>query len=397
MSASASINDLAGSAAQLFRQRFGAEPAAVAVAPGRVNLIGEHVDYEGGLVMPMAIDRWVAVALKPVAAPLLRGASQFGCEDDAVQEFPADDRSGNGPWLKYVAGVLNGYRERGWKPEGVDVAVVASLPAGAGLSSSAALETAAAIAMEVAGAPGLAPSDRARLCQQAEHDFAGVPCGIMDQLAVGCAEAGHALAIDCRSLECSPVALPDDLSALVIDTGVRHELGQSEYPKRRAECREAAGILGVELLRDASIEEVQAKLNDKERITLRNRAAHVVSEISRVRDFSEALGSGDRDGIARAMADSHDSLRDLFEVSCAELDALVSIGRGLQGVVGCRMTGGGFGGSAVMLVESAAADGIEQGIVEGYHAATGLRARVLRVQPAAGAASAGFKTEITTP
>ena len=397
MNGSSSIAELAAAAVTLFRQRFEAEPDAVAAAPGRVNLIGEHVDYEGGLVMPMAIDRWLVAALKTSDHPVVRGVSAAGDGDaSGIVEISADDRSARGPWVKYIAGVLNGYRELGWGVAGVDVAVVSSLPAGAGLSSSAALETAVAVALEQRGAPALEPADRARLCQQAEHDFAGVPCGVMDQLAVGCANEGHALAIDCRTLDCSPVALPSGLVALVVDTGVRHELGESEYPKRRAECREAADLLGVELLRDAVIDQAQARLAGDDRAVLRNRATHVINEISRVRDFVAALQADDRGGIRRAMAWSHDSLRDLYEVSCPELDALVSLGRELPGVVGCRMTGGGFGGSAVMLVEEGVVGSVAEAVVEGYRLATGLEASVLKVAPVAGAAAVELAPEAVT-
>ncbi len=386
MTAPVTITELANHAATLFRRKFEAEPDAIAVAPGRVNLIGEHVDYEGGLVMPMAIDRWLAVALRTTQHPVIRGASaDLEASRSQLVEGAADDRSGAGPWVKYVAGVLNGYNALGWDVAGIDIASASSVPAGAGLSSSAALETAAAVAMEQCGAPELEPAERARLCQQAEHEFAGVPCGIMDQLAVGCAREGHALFLDCRSLACSPVALPADLSVLVVDTGVRHELGQSEYPKRRAECREAAKALCVDCLRDACIKDVETAFSGNGHAVLRHRASHVVNEIARVGAFAEALERNDRQGIRRAMAESHDSLRDLYEVSCNELDALVGIGREFPEVVGCRMTGGGFGGSVVMLVDAAAVGRVAEATRDAYRRLTGLEAGVLKVVPTAGA------------
>lgn len=353
------------------------------VAPGRVNLIGEHVDYEGGLVLPMAIDRWVAVAFGEHDQPIVRGVTASASGETCEQA--TGERQPDGPWVKYVAGVLDGYRQLGWEAGGASVAVASTLPAGAGLSSSAALETATAVAMEDSAATTLSPKDRALLCQKAEHEFAGVPCGIMDQLTVGCAREGHALSIDCRSLDWEAVALPEGFAVLVVDTGVGHELGESEYPKRRAECREAADLLGVDLLSDADPSLIEKRLPGNGLATVRNRARHVVNEIGRVRKFAIALENNDREGIARTMAGSHDSLRDLYEVSCDELDALVTIGRDLDGVVGCRMTGGGFGGSVVMLVEADAGDAVEREIVLRYAAATGLEAATIRVKPVDGA------------
>lgn len=386
MNQSTSISALAADAAEAYRLHFREEPIAIGVAPGRVNLIGEHVDYEGGLVLPMAINRWLAVALGVNEEAILRGTSpQTASSEGGVDEWRDSDPSGSRSWLKYVAGVSHGYRELGWSAAGVNVAIASSLPLGAGLSSSAAIETAAAIAMEAAGAPALSSVDRALLCQKAEHDFAGVPCGLMDQLTVGCAKLDHALLIDCRSQETTPVPLPTNVEVLVVNTGVRHDLGQSEYPKRRAECREAAKLLGVELLRDATTEGVRRTLVGEARATIRNRAEHVVLEIARVREFSHALEANDLVGLGRLMGESHDSLRDLFEVSCGELDALVSIGRAIPNVIGCRMTGGGFGGSAVFLVVKSAIEAVASEIQSRYRVETGLEAEPLRVTPACAA------------
>lgn len=367
----------------MFEENFGTEPAAVGVAPGRVNLIGEHVDYEGGLALPMAINRWIAVALKTCDQARVKGVTTES--PGKPWEQTTGKRRPDGPWVKYIVGVLEGYRRLGWKAAGANIAVSSSLPAGAGLSSSAALETAAAVAMEACGAPALPAKDRAALCQRAEQDFAGVPCGIMDQLTAGCARAGHALSIDCRDLECATVALPQGISVLVVDTRVRHKLGESEYPRRRSECRKAAELLNVKLLRDASLDQIETRLDHARDHVISRRARHVVSEIERVTEFVAALRLDDREGIRRAMSGSHDSLRDLFDVSCPELDTLVEIGREQQGVVGCRMTGGGFGGSVVMLVETTFLNAVETEILSRYSAATGLEARALRVEPAAAA------------
>jgi galactokinase len=385
---SRTIADLAAEAAAAFRLKFNQEPRAIGVAPGRVNLIGEHVDYEGGLVLPMAIDRWLVVALGTHDEDVMRGASvQMDSAAGTVTEWgPGNDSCATG-WLKYVAGVWHGYRERGWAPRGINLAVVSSLPPGAGLSSSAALETATAVAMESAGAPALSADERAMLCLKAEHDFAGVPCGAMDQLVVGKAEAGRALLIDCRSLETQSVPLPDGIGVLVVNTGVRHELAASEYPKRRAECREAAALLGVEMLREATLNSPAKTLLGAGHATLRNRAEHVVREIERTRAFADAMAASDLAAAGELMRASHDSLRDLFEVSCAELDTLVTVGRGMPEVLGCRMTGGGFGGSAVFLVEESSIEAVARDIQSRYRAEIGLEAEALLVSPV-GAAQA---------
>lgn len=382
MNQSRTIADLAIEASRDYREQFGHEPRAIGVAPGRVNLIGEHVDYEGGLVLPMAIDRWLAVALGTNDDGVLRGISrQIAGPGGAISEWREGVDTVSCGWLKYVGGVWHGYRELGWDARGVNFAVASSIPPGAGLSSSAALETATAAAMESAGAPELSPDERAMLCLKAEHDFAGVPCGAMDQLVVGKAEAGQALLIDCRSLETSPVRLPDGIGILVVNTGVRHELAASEYPRRRAECREAAALLGVESLRDATMDGVEKSLAGEGRETIRNRAEHVIREIARTRSFSEAMAASDLAAAGALMRESHDSLRDLFEVSCAELDALVTIGRDLPDVLGCRMTGGGFGGSAVFLVVESSIDAAAREIQARYRAETGVDAEALRVYP----------------
>ncbi|MFM9091535.1 MAG: galactokinase, partial [Verrucomicrobiota bacterium] len=332
---------------------FGTAPALRVRAPGRVNLIGELVDYVGGLVLPVAIDRAIHAAAAPNGTSRLRLVSEV--PGVAAVEVPVDalgPRAGADHWLNYVLGVLAQYRDRGWKVPGLDVLFAGDLPLGAGLSSSAALETATALLLEGLSGRGLDPIGRARLCQQAEHGHAGVPCGLMDQLAVGAGRAGHALLIACRDLRVTPVPLPPDWSIVVADTRVKHELADGEYRRRREDCEAAARALGVSTLRDANPELLAAnaaRLDER----LARRARHAVTEIARVPAFVAAAAAGDAGAAGELLRASHLSLRDDFEVSCPELDALAEAawrGGAALGVIGARMTGGGFGGATITLV-----------------------------------------------
>ena len=243
-----------------FAARFGTAPTLRVRAPGRVNLIGEHVDYVGGLVLPVAIDRAIHAAAAPNASARLRLVSE--APGVAPVEVPLDalaPRTGSEHWLNYILGVLTQYRERGWAVPGFDVLFSGDLPLGAGLSSSAALETATALLLEGLNGRTMDPIERARLCQQAEHRHAGVPCGLMDQLAVAAGLPGHALLIDCRELRVTPVPLPPEWSIVVADTRVKHALADGEYRRRREDCEEAARRLGVASLREATPDLVAAR------------------------------------------------------------------------------------------------------------------------------------------
>ncbi|NBT13871.1 MAG: galactokinase [Planctomycetia bacterium] len=352
-------------------------------APGRVNLIGEHTDYNAGFVLPMAIERGVSIAITRRAddACTFRSASEPGV---ATFDLGAPLTPGRTDWTRYPAGVIAGYRRLGWSIPGFDAAVTADLPAGGGLSSSAALEVATATAVETLCGRSLKPLERALLCQRAEHEFAGVPCGIMDQCAVACGRAGHALLIDCRSHEIRAVPFGDgDVSLLVVNSGVRHSLDDGEYARRRAECESAAARLGCRSLRDVTPEGWAAcrdALPDRER----RRARHVLTENERTLAFVTALGRRDWPAAGRLMRDSHASLRDDYEVSCRELDLLYELASDMPGVFGCRMTGGGFGGCAIALVSSAAADATAEAIRRGYRDATGIDAVMFTTAAAAG-------------
>ncbi len=334
-----------------FRARFGGQPR-VFFAPGRVNLIGEHTDYNGGLVMPMAPGFGVTVGVAPRKDRMLRVYSE--AFDAEVMLTPAG--SPRGDWTDYVRGVAIELLRDGVQVPGVDMTIHGDLPLGAGLSSSAALEVAVALALwRLAGAE-VEPVRLAKLAQRAENDFVGMRCGIMDQLASACALEGHAVMIDCATLAMQHLPLPADAVIVVTNSMVKHALAGSAYNDRRAEC-----------------ERREPK-----------RWRHVTSENQRVRDAAVALESGDSARFGALMNASHDSLRDDFEVSCRELDILVGIARE-AGALGSRMTGGGFGGCTVSLVDKSLASAFMDTMRERYRAATGLAADTWVCAPARGA------------
>jgi galactokinase len=340
----------------LFSRSFGGAPAAAARAPGRVNLIGEHTDYNGGLVLPAAIELATRVAVRPRADDRVVGVSrERGRAEAELSDPPAGD------WLDYARGTARVLADAGLVREtGFELAVLSDVPEGAGLSSSAALEAATALALIAAsGAPEIAleRAELARLCQRAEVEFAGVPCGIMDHYAVLCCEAGAALLLDCARVESFAVPIPDTLEILIFDTGVARGLRAGHYAARRADCERAlAGArraLGRRLgsLSELGTDELTALAGALDGVAFR-RARHVVSENARVRALATALETGDLARAGQAMFASHESLRVDYEVTAPESDALVADARGLPGCVGARMTGAGFGGCTVNLVEA---------------------------------------------
>jgi galactokinase len=346
-------------AARAFRTAYGREPRLFR-APGRVNLVGEHTDYNEGLVLPMALERATVAAAAARPDRRLRALSADHGEGGEVDlEAPPRPRRGN--WLDYVEGTARVLEERFGRVPGADLLIGGDVPEGAGLSSSAALEMSIATALTaLAGWP----VDRRALAQAgqaAEHRFVGTRCGIMDQLVSMLGQAGHALLIDCRSLDTRPIPLYADRAAvLVFDSGVRHRHASGEYNLRRAQCEEAAtrlaGLLpGVRALRDVAPDDLARHASALPE-PLPRRARHVVTEIERTARAASALSKGDLAGFGRLMFESHRSLRDDFEVSVPELDALVQAAASAPGVLGARMTGGGFGGCTVTLVESGQVD-----------------------------------------
>jgi galactokinase len=361
---SASLGDV-------FRRQFGREPEFVSEAPGRVNLIGEHTDYNEGFVLPVAIDRTVAVAAAPADGKTVR---VYSADFDARDEWRADAprRTGRREWRDYVRGVAWAMLDGGYELQGADLAIGGDVPQGAGLSSSAALEVAVAGALSVVSGRVVEPQELAVLCQKAENQFVGVQCGIMDQLTAARAKAEHTLLIDCRSLETDHVPLPPDVAIVVVDSNVARALGETAYNQRRGECAAAARALGVASLRDAVEGEV-----DRLPEPLRRRTRHVVSENRRVLEAVEALHSGEVSRFGELMHESHASLRDDFEVSTPGLDLLVELASGTEGVVGARLTGAGFGGCTVNLLEREAVGRFDAAVVEPYRVKTGLAPEML--------------------
>jgi galactokinase len=356
-------------------------------APGRVNLIGEHTDYNAGLVMPAAIDREIRIAYLPTDD---RQVTLTRLDDGDTESFDLDEsRPKAGTWLDYVAGTAWALAEAGFATNGLRGVIGSTLPENAGLSSSAAIELASALALVGDAAQDLHPLRLAQISQRAENGYVGVQSGLMDQFASACGVAGAALLLDCRSLEWRTVAIPDGLSLVVCNTGSPRRLDTSEYNIRRAQCDAAvAGIQRVDpsvrTLRDVSPELLAAARKDLDPIVAR-RAEHVIEENGRVVATLEAFEAGDRATIGETFAASHASLRDLFEVSSAELDALVDIAVAVPGVVGARMTGAGFGGCTVNLVEADAADALAEAVLASYPGRTGLSSMILPVTPADGA------------
>ncbi len=344
-----------------FQRYFHTPPAVMAASPGRVNLIGEHIDYLGGKVLPAAIDRHLVIEAAPSEdgcfeiVPLGVGfgeAVRFGRNEIHRREGLRER------WLNYLLGVVAGYEAAGVSVPAFRAVIHADLPAGAGLSASAAFETATALVVEALSGANRSSTERALLCQRAEHEYAGVPCGIMDQIAVGSGRAGHALLLDCSDLSTRLVPLPEDVVLLVTDTGVKHALGDGEYRLRREQCESALAMLGADSFRGLAAP-VLAAQGDRLGDLLSRRARHAVTEMKRVEDFVRALESTDEEAIRRILKEGHRSLRDDYEVSCAELDFLAETADGLgvaQGHLGTRMTGGGFGGSTISLVKRGAAE-----------------------------------------
>jgi len=374
----------------VFRDLFGRSPVVAAAAPGRVNLIGEHVDYCGGFVLPMAIERETVMAAspRPMAAgePVARVHSMAFQETVELPLVPAGGPTAGSPgWSRYVAGVIAGFLDRGATIPSFDAVVDSTVPLGGGLSSSASLEVAMATLLAALADHAISPLDLALLCQRAEHEFAGVPCGVMDQCASALCTADHLLLLDCRSLDSVQVPFHrPDLLVLVTNSNVRHALDDGGYAARRADCERAATILGVASLREAALVQVEASRGALGEIGFR-RARHVVTEIARTQAAATALTHGRWDDMGELMAESHASLRDDFEVSCPELDLLVELAASERGVIGTRMTGGGFGGCTVTVVEAARAEAVMATVTRGYRLETGRECTPFTTRPAAGA------------
>ncbi|MFF7213200.1 galactokinase [Streptomyces sp. NPDC008238] len=372
-----------------FRATYGTGPEGVWAAPGRVNLIGEHTDYNDGFVMPFALPHATVAAVARRADGRLRLHSGSPDVPAGVVELHVDELEpgGGAGWADYPAGVIWALRDAGHEITGADVHFESTVPTGAGLSSSAALEVVTAVALNDLYGLGLERWRIARLCQRAENVYVGAPTGIMDQTASACCTEGHALWLDTRDL--SQRQIPFDMAAqglrlLVVDTRVTHAHSEGEYGKRREGCEEAAALLGVEALRDIPYEGLDEALARLEDPALRPLVRHVVTEDRRVERVVGLLEAGDARAIGPVLTEGHASLRDDFKVSCPELDLVVSAGVE-AGALGARMTGGGFGGSAIVLVEESAAEKTAEAIAGAFATAGHREPRVFNAVPSAGA------------
>jgi len=389
-------------AIEAFALKFGPRPTALAFAPGRVNLLGEHVDYNEGFVLPAALDRatWVAFSASASTQTTL-----YTADFDQVASFtpeevlpkPVPGGSELPAWANYPAGVSLALRQAGLEAKGMQAAFASDVPRGAGLSSSASVEVAFAVAWQFLGGWSLQPMELALLCQRAENDYVGVQCGIMDQFASVCGREGRALFLDCRSLDWQTVPLPAELSIIIADTSVRRSLSQSGYNERRESCNEAVQDLsrdlpGIHSLRDVSLGEFNRYAHSLSPLAA-SRARHVVEEIERTRRGVDLLTTGDAAGFGHLMNECHASLRDLYQVSCPELDTMVAIAQSLEGCYGARLTGGGFGGCTVNLVQSDKAAGFARALAYHYQKETGRTPQVYTTEAGEGAglqASCGF-------
>jgi galactokinase len=356
-----------------FEQRFSNKPQFLVKTPGRVNLIGEHTDYNEGFVLPIAIDRYISLAFNPrndyfvnLYSMDYHNLSSF-CLEDLFNSSAAKKE-----WDEYVKGVAWALQEKHGTLRGFDGVLCGNIPKGAGLSSSAALELTIAKALSFTSKLPETAVEMARICQYAENKWVGVNCGIMDQMAVASGKSNHAIFIDCRSLETKLIPMPKNASIVIMDTMKRRGLVDSEYNKRRQQCEEAADIMAVASLRDIDF---TAWENNRDKLSgdLLKRARHVVTENQRVLHAIEAMNNSDAVLLGELMNASHESLRSDFEVSCAELDLIVQFARQATGCFGARMTGAGFGGCAIALVKEKYADDFTAQVAEQYQVATGLK------------------------
>ncbi len=375
---------------QAYTARFQQSPQLVVRAPGRVNLIGEHTDYNDGFVLPVAVDQAAWLAVGAVEGPLTTVRALDIKNDEAIfstTEVPASV----GGWADYPKGVLWAFLERGVHPAPINAVLASDVPVGAGMSSSAAIELAFAFAWNTLGQFDISLSDLALLCQKAENQYVGVNCGIMDQMISACGKAGHAMMLDSRSLERRYFPMPEGVAIVVADSMVRRSLAASEYNIRRAQCEQAVSHLQAHLpeikaLRDVSLRQLEQFGHDLPEVVYR-RARHVVTENDRVVKFARALHSGDIETAGALMIEGHRSLRDDYEVSAAELDALVEAAVEVPGCYGARLTGAGFGGCTIALVAEAAVSDFKTHIARVYDERFGKQPTVYVTHPADGVAA----------
>ena len=381
------LEQLVQEATRKFAECYTCQPDWVVAAPGRVNLIGEHTDYNAGFVLPMAIEKYVVIAGRKSQNRRFRITSQTVKSTVDVDLGKAIE-PGEPKWANYSKGVIAGFLDRNVEIPGIEAIMVSDIPLGGGLSSSAALEVATATLLEVAANHELDLFDKARLCRKAEHEFAHVPCGIMDQLISVLGDPSGPLLIDCKDESAVVIPISDpSVSILVINTNVRHNLALGEYGLRRQQCEAAAQKLHVKSLREATIELLNSRATELDELELK-RARHVITENGRTVRAATALRDGQLSLFGQLMYQSHESLRADFEVSCRELDVLVEAAQALgerRGVFGARMTGGGFGGCTVMLVKTERVADVKAQLCADYLAATGISPFAFVTRPVRGA------------
>lgn len=381
-----SLASLQSEANAKLKQHFGCESTAAAAAPGRVNLIGEHIDYCDGFVLPLAIERYI------VAVAAFNNRDEIRVYSEGQPEASIslqEEMSVSEPkWANYIRGIIDGFRKQGHTIPGFDACFVSSVPSGGGLSSSAALECATATLLESLLDTTLRTKEKALLAQKAEHDFAGVPCGIMDQFASAFGKKDQLILIDCQNGEPELVPFTDpNLTIIVANTCVTHDLSDGGYAARRKDTEDGLALIGKNSWREvttADVEAAQEKMGDR----VYRRSRHVVSEIERTISAANNLKGNDYANIGSLMKASHESLRDDFEVSCPELDLMVKIAENIGfegGVLGSRMTGGGFGGSTVTLCTKDKAQDIASEIHQRYLAETEISSEIFSTRPAKGA------------
>ena len=375
--------------ARQFESAFGQAPA-ICSAPGRVNLIGEHTDYNQGFVMPCALGfrTWAAIAPRDDQKLRLRSTELPGEFEFDLSGLPSKPL---GKWCDYVLGVATVLRKMGHSLQGSNLLIHGEVPIGAGLSSSAALEVASALAFLARHRIQLPAREVALLCQSAENNFVGARVGIMDQFVACLGKTGHALLLDCRSLEFGLVPVPGQVQIVICNTKVKHELAGGEYNRRREECEQGVRILSqwypkIEALRDVSLQQLEEHRQALPPV-IYQRCLHVVCENRRVLESGRLLQAGELARLGELMRQSHRSLRDLYEVSCRELDIMTEVAEGLPGYWGGRMTGGGFGGCTVNLVNAAEADRFAEQIAERYRSKTGISPDVYVCSAADGASA----------
>jgi len=385
------MSDLIQNVKNAFEQVLGYVPSHIIQAPGRVNLIGEHTDYNDGFVLPCAINYQTVVAAAKRDDNIVRVVSVD--YDNAVDEFDITQEISfqqDKMWANYIRGVVKCLLERGYKFNGADISVSGDVPQGAGLSSSAALEVVIGQTFKVLYNLEISQAEIALNGQQAENQFVGCNCGIMDQMISAEGRENHAMLLDCRSLETEAVSMPEEMAVVIINSNKKRGLVDSEYNTRREQCEEAARIFGVKALRDVSVEQFNEKVSELDELVAK-RARHVITENDRTVEAAQALRAHDMKRMGQLMAQSHASMRDDFEITVKEIDTLVDIVKAVIGEQGgVRMTGGGFGGCIVALMPPALVDEVKATVEEKYQAATGLKESIYVCQAKEGAGLVEF-------